>query len=727
MDENRVSVAFEDYFDIAGAQSGYESHGEYLADHMALLDMCIEYAVLCREIAGQGREALPLRGMVITPDQIRSTLDAGRRSGKQRRPIPACFRKARAHIAARMARTSGRKGFASEFLFDAFELDGFSKFCYFAALAVEMDRKYETLFGFLQDGISVRRPALGTVAALYELAFGAEDNLMLPDFFLDDERNKRLYFFERPQFAREETTLSTPLRLREKICTYALGENRLTARLSDFCRLLAPQSEYQPCPSVTGADVGNLLLSLIDGDGRAVVNLYGPKGCGRELSLSRFSAGTGIGFLRIDAAGMHAAAIPPEELARLITVEYLLDGALPLFSGLGRPEDREAETRLLRLLFEHARIVLTITEEKYVLEAPGVDAAHIPFALPDSRDSLALWAYFAKKRGVEGLDFHALACKYTLSPGSIRTALNNGLLKAALEKKPLSQAHVVQAIRDSSIHNMKEQAKLINAVFTWDDLVVPKATRDGLMRLCSRVKYRDVVLDDWGFSKKLAYGRSTSALFYGPPGTGKTMAAQVVANDLELELYRADLSQIMNKYIGETEKNLSKLFDEARNANGILFFDEADALFSKRTEVTDSKDKYANAETAFLLQKIEEYEGMVILATNLMHNFDDAFKRRITYTIPFEKPSAADRKLLWQKVFPKEARLGEKLDLDFLADEFEFTGSVIKSIAVNASYEAASRGEGVNMGHIVRALKLEYEKSGEIFMRSKLGAYDIED
>ena len=443
--------------------------------------------------------------------------------------------------------------------------------------------------------------------------------------------------------------------------------------------------------------------------------------------MARLSATAGIGVLRVDTPALLELPVPLEELARQLVVEHLLDGSLLLLCDLGRGETHKEEARLLQMLFRQVRVLLAVTEEKYVYAAPGVDSVHISFKLPNARDSLALWQFFCRKRGVEGLDAQTLSCKYTLAPGAMETALNNAALKAALESRPVSQGDVVQAIRDGSVHNMKEQAKLINAFYVWDDLVLPESTKAGLRRLCDRVKYRDVVMETWGFARKLAYGRSTSALFYGPPGTGKTMAAQVIANDLDLELYRADLSQIMNKYIGETEKNLNRLFDEAKHANGILFFDEADALFSKRTEITDAKDKYSNAETAFLLQKIEEYEGVVILATNLMHNFDDAFKRRITYMISFEKPDVPHRRLLWQKAFPREALLDGTLDLDFLASEFDFTGSTIKSIALSAAYDAAARGEGIGMGHIIRALKLEYIKTGEILMRSKLGAYDIQD
>ncbi len=192
----------------------------------------------------------------------------------------------------------------------------------------------------------------------------------------------------------------------------------------------------------------------------------------------------------------------------------------------------------------------------------------------------------------------------------------------------------------------------INSVFTWDDLVVEDGVRCQMEHICNQIKYRSIVADDWDFYKKSPYGRGICALFYGSPGTGKTMAVQVIANELGLDLYRIDLSQMVSKYIGETEKNISSLFERAKDINALLFFDEADAFFAKRSDVSDSNDRNANAETAHLLQKLEEYEGITILATNLKENIDEAFRRRIRFMIHFRLPDANVRRTLWHKMFP---------------------------------------------------------------------------
>lgn len=214
-------------------------------------------------------------------------------------------------------------------------------------------------------------------------------------------------------------------------------------------------------------------------------------------------------------------------------------------------------------------------------------------------------------------------------------------------------------------------------------------------------------------------------LFAGPPGTGKTMAAQVLARELNLELYKVDLSGVLSKYIGETQKNLREIFDEVKKSRSILFFDEADVLFGKRVDVTDARDISANAQTAYLLQKMEEYDGITILATNLLQNFDDAYKRRIKFIIRFTFPRKERRIQLWQKVFPRQMPLGSDLDIEYLAENFELSGAAIKNIAVNAAFLAASRQEITGMEHIMTALQQEYEKSGKILGKAELKEYYV--
>lgn len=276
--------------------------------------------------------------------------------------------------------------------------------------------------------------------------------------------------------------------------------------------------------------------------------------------------------------------------------------------------------------------------------------------------------------------------------------------------------------------NEEQSSPLVTLVdngFCWDDLVLPDKQKTKLQTACNRVLYRDRIYCDWGFGRKMPYGRGVSMVFSGPPGTGKTMSAAVVADYLDTVLYRVNLAAVVSKYIGETEKNLSSVFKTVKRKQGVLFFDEADVLFSKRTEVNNSHDKHSNMEAAFLLQKMEEYEGVVILATNYARNMDEAFKRRIPFWIDFSLPDEEGRRQLWEKVFPSELQFEEQPDYDFLAKHFDLSGSHIKNIALQAAFFAADEGKGVNMEHIIRALLLEVRKTGKSISREDLQQYYI--
>jgi len=237
-----------------------------------------------------------------------------------------------------------------------------------------------------------------------------------------------------------------------------------------------------------------------------------------------------------------------------------------------------------------------------------------------------------------------------------------------------------------------------------------------LREICNHVKYRDRVYGDWGFGRKLALGKGLAVLFAGPSGTGKTMAAGIIAAELGIDLYKIDLSTVVSKYIGETEKNLSRIFVEAETSNAILFFDEADALFGKRSEVRDSHDRYANVEIGYLLQRVEEYEGVAILATNLRKNMDEAFVRRLHFAVEFPFPDREDRHRIWQGIWPQDTPLDAALDLELLATRYEVAGGNIKNIAVAAAFLAADDGQIVRMNHVIQATLREYQKTGKLLV-----------
>jgi SpoVK/Ycf46/Vps4 family AAA+-type ATPase len=244
-----------------------------------------------------------------------------------------------------------------------------------------------------------------------------------------------------------------------------------------------------------------------------------------------------------------------------------------------------------------------------------------------------------------------------------------------------------------------------------------------LREICARVEHSHSVLGDWGFDRKFSLGKGVTALFAGPSGVGKTMAAEVVAGELQLDLYKIDLAGVVSKYIGETEKNLDRLFTAAESANAILLFDEADALFGKRSEVRDSHDRYANIEISYLLQKMETYEGVAILATNLRQNLDEAFARRLAFHVHFPFPDVADRHRIWQIVWPPETPLDGDLDWDFHATRFKLSGGNIRNAALAAAFVAAAEGVSVSKRHVIQGVVREYQKLGKSLGTADLGAY----
>ena len=324
----------------------------------------------------------------------------------------------------------------------------------------------------------------------------------------------------------------------------------------------------------------------------------------------------------------------------------------------------------------------------------------------------------------------ALASKFRFGPGKINAvveALRRSRIGGSGGEGPGAEAsldaELHRACREESNRGLGSFAQKLEPKYRWEDLVVPGDILAQLREIRNSVRHRQRVYGEWGFEGKFSLGKGLNVLFSGPSGTGKTMSTEILAGDLGLDLYKIDLASVVSKYIGETEKNLARIFREAQSGNCILLFDEADALFGKRSEVKDSHDRYANIEINYLLQRMEEFDGIVILTTNMSKNLDAAFTRRIQYTVEFPFPDERQREELWRKVFPAATPLAADIDLDFLAKRFKFSGANIKNIALNGAFMAASNGGVVGMAHIVTALKREYRKLGKLCSRSEFGPY----
>jgi SpoVK/Ycf46/Vps4 family AAA+-type ATPase len=277
--------------------------------------------------------------------------------------------------------------------------------------------------------------------------------------------------------------------------------------------------------------------------------------------------------------------------------------------------------------------------------------------------------------------------------------------------------------RAQNAAGLERLARRIEPAVGWSDLVLPLVVEGQLRELTARARHRDKVVGEWGMGHRSPRARGITGLFAGDSGTGKTMSAEVVARDLDFDLYVIDLSTVVDKYIGETEKNLDRIFTEADRVNGVLLFDEADALFGKRSEVKDARDRYANVEVAYLLQRMESFDGVAILTTNLRTNVDDAFTRRLDAIVDFPMPEEEDRRRLWEANLPPTVPREDGIDLDFLAHRFKVSGGNIRNICVTAAYLAAAASHPVSMADLIRATEREYRKLGRMTVEAEFGEY----
>lgn len=372
----------------------------------------------------------------------------------------------------------------------------------------------------------------------------------------------------------------------------------------------------------------------------------------------------------------------------------------------------------LYLLAEEGGVSAQVCRENLGLQG----FREITMEKPVKEQAQELWLYYTQKYGMKENDcLAALASGFSFTPLQIRRAA-----QWAGEHRDFydSEQEALYAACDAQLcHNLGKWARKLVCHARWEDLVLPPASKQLLREVCNQVRYRDYVYQNWGMGEKFSYGRSVTALFTGSPGTGKTMAAELLAHELGLPLYKIDLPCVVSKYIGETEKNLKEIFAEGKKAQGILFFDEADVLFSKRIEVREANDKFNNMEAAYLLQRLEEYDGIVLLATNYQQNIDEAFKRRLKYCIEFPFPDSSYRRQLWKQSFPDRLPCADDIDIDFLAEQFAFSGSNIKNCVLKAAFFAAEEQEKVRMAHLLRAVMQEFQKSGKHVTREEFGEY----
>ena len=722
---------YNSYFDPQISEKPYRNSEEHLKELFSLLDMCLAAVMSARGIEVAG--VFEAGGAGYLPDISVAAEDPGGllqpRQGADRaegllQEVTGQIGLGRSHIRSRLRKSADNEMLPRfEMLKVKFDLDDFESFALLLALAPQYDRKYEGVFSRLHNNTTDFYATKWLAIRLYESLFLEE--AISRSRVLTGESPLCRFLCSRELRSRDRSEASGRLVLSARVTSFLLGKNDLSPILKEYCSLAYYDSKsYIPFRE----DIQEKLLYLIlnrafRDEGCFVAELYGDSGCGRTTMVCRAASSLGLNVLRIRLSPM-IMRDDSKKLIDMIYTETILLGALPCFvidtrEDVQQQEDEYVPVQDERAMYSGAaaqiaglfRFVFWLTPRKdssFVSTDAQLISIEIPMLTANERHM------FWKER-IRSTDIDLMSCanRYILTPKGIRDSASLAELMAASDGTKLQEQHIVKAVRQYSVNQLGSYATRINAVFSWDDLVVDEEQKRRMKMICDQVRYRSIVNEDWGFSKGTPYGRGLCAMFYGSPGTGKTMAVQVMANELGLELYRIDLSQLTSKYIGETQKNINRLFDKAKNINAMLFFDEADAMFAKRSEVKDANDRYANADTAFLLQRLEDHEGITILATNYVNNIDDAFKRRIRFMVHFAFPEPDVRLKLWNRILPKDCRIDEPLDLEFFARRFELSGSNIKEILTNAAYLAAAEGTGLKNRHITEAVILNYSKYGK--------------
>jgi ATP-dependent 26S proteasome regulatory subunit len=717
----------------------YASNLDYLLDELRRLELLVHLRLLKHPHAAGPLDQF--KGLVLLEDEILPLVaGAADRASDESIDVSA---DSEIHVLAESLhqledlidrrRAESLLSGADIFLARCSQLFGLSRFdeqCLIVCLAAEVDRKFEKLYAYLQDDVTRKKPSVDLVLSL--LCQTTEQKIAARSAFASQGplvKYRLLYVIDdSPDHA--SPLISRTVKIDDRIASFLLGSSQIDSRLDAAATLFSPWSEVEPPPAGV-QETRSRLVELLEAHrgvaGQAgkgiVVSFNGPYGSGRRGLARAICSDLGIPLIVADVGKLLTADVPFAEMVWLLGREASLQRAALSLESVDVLIADKAHASEMSSLAESIRAfsgLAFLMEGQPWLPQGLFDEApfiRIDFPSPDFKTRRRSWEICLEGFSPLGgdLDTDALAGRFRLTQGQIRDAVRaaeNLARWRSPDDATVTMEDLFSACRAQTDPKLGALARKIDPKFRWDDIVLPPDQLNQLREVCSQSRHKHTVYTEWGFDRTLSLGKGLTALFTGPPGTGKTMAAEVVANGLNLDLYKIDLSQVVSKYIGETEKQLCQIFDAAQSSNSILFFDEADALFGKRSEVKDAHDRYANIEVGYLLQKMEEYEGIAILATNLRQNLDEAFIRRVRFIIEFPFPDEEYRRLIWHATFPSEAPLAGDVDFDWLARGIKLAGGNIKNIALAAAFFAAAEEGVIRMSHVVQAARREFQKIG---------------
>ena len=606
-----------------------------------------------------------------------------------------------------------------------FQLERIEEQCLMLCLAPEINPQYSKVFAFLQDDVTKKQPT--TDLALKLFCKDAQQSAAARGLFGAGSAlfKNRLLHFGQPG-DRQYPLSHRTLKIDDRIAAFLLETNQLDECLVDWVDFVPLAGQL---PAFVPGDILERTIHLVqssfshnDGSVRLLLHVYGRQGSGRRSLAASVSQRLGLPLLVADLRRIPAGETSESEALWRLARESLLMPAVILvehFDDLLQEGRHRELAALLEAVHYFSPLTFLSGTKVWNPENPKSIFVSLECPVPDATLRMHCWRDRLQHdpNELEDVDLVELASKFNFTQGQIHRTVEAARHRANWENdSPLALTRTLlgQAARTMASPNLGGLARKIETNYTWSDIVLPENQLVQLKEIESHTKRAQVVFENWGFGRNYSYGKGIAALFEGQSGTGKTMAAGIIGSALGLDVYQIDLSCVVSKYIGETEKNLSRIFEEAQDSSAILFFDEADALFGKRSEVKDAHDRYANIETAYLLQRMEEYSGIVILATNMRQNVDEAFVRRMRFIVHFPFPGDEDRERIWQKTFPANAPLAAEVDFRWLARKLKITGGNIKNISLRAAFLALERQGVICMDCIIDAAKRENEKIGKI-------------
>ena len=716
----------------------FPSPADHLRAQLDRLDLLLHREIL-RLRAAYKLSLDEFRGLYISDEQVDQLVNQA--STAEDPAVEELTRRAeslRAETAARLPRN-----FPWARLIEQFELNPLEEDLLLLAAAPEFERKYEALYAYLNNDVTRKFTTADLASRLLCPASGGQPRALrsveLARALLPSGALMNSGLLEQSSAsANRPAALSAGFAISPAVLNYLLGLPPEDARMADWSRYedIHPDEPLPPLGEELASRLVHVPTLFNNGPGPLLV-LEGLPGSGRLAAARALCSRMGIPLLWADLSGLGSPEKPggmvlslPAAL-RVITLQARLCGCavyLERGDALSGVEENWPDG-LEALLETGSPIFLALPPGKPLSFAHiGIRALTFSFEAPAFAERKRLWAEAAAVRGfrIPGPMLAALADRFLLTPRQTASAFLTALDLAALRGvRPADVPFetLLESARLQAGGSLGRLAVKVNLIHTWQDLVLPPVTLRQVREVADAARNAHVVYYTWQFEQRFSEGRGLKVMFNGASGTGKTMTAGVIARELGLDLYKIDLSGIVSKYIGETEKNLDRVFEAALAANAILFFDEADALFGKRSEVKDAHDRYANIEIAYLLQKIETHIGMVILATNLGKNIDEAFNRRMHFVVEFPQPDEPHRERLWRGMFPPVAPLDSDIDFRFLARQFPITGGEIRNAALQAAFLAAQDGQVIGMVHLLQAMARLLAKQGRLPSPLDFGEY----